>query len=129
MVVLHIIPILAMLALYTASLKLAARILRYRDIRWWQCLVFSLMVGAVALAGRTASAYSGVLVPALVSFPVGLVVHLALGGWYFRSRGTTAAGTAPGWRGGTLLLAVTVGLLAAFGALLLGVSRALHPSP
>src|SRR5262245_26078128 len=108
-----------MLALYIGSIKLSARLFRRTTLSWRHSLEFSLIVAAVVIAGRVASLSSGSALALPAALALGVLVQLALGGWFLGARARTTQGQPLGFRGGTLLAALWLGVLASFGVILM----------
>jgi hypothetical protein len=121
-------PIVVMTVLYAAVVKLAARILRFSGVRWPHAFVFAILIVVLSAAIRAGSMYGGVQLPAIPGLLLGVILHVALGAWFFRSRATNQDGTAAGWLGGAKLCALTVGFLLMMGAGLLLIAQSLVPS-
>ena len=111
--------------IYGVYTKLSARLLRASDLRWKHGFLFGLLVCAASVAGRIVSFASGATLPLAVGIFVSLAAHLLLGGWFFSTRGTDAAGNALGWPGAVKLSALTFLLMGITAAILFGVAHAL----
>lgn len=77
------------------------------------------MIVTLTIASRGAH-LAGVRLPVVLGVVIGVGVQLALGGWFFGSRGRTAQGVPMGWSGGVALTAITLVLLALTVATLRG---------
>lgn len=106
----QLLPLLIYLALYAASFKVAARILRASRVGWAQAFQIAALVGLITIGTRAAAMYVGQL-PVVLSALLGLAMHLTLGAWFFRERALASDGQPLGWAGGAKLSAVAVGLI------------------
>jgi hypothetical protein len=110
---------------YAAYIKLSARLLHRSKARWKHGFLFGLLLCVLAVAGRMTSLALGHTLPLPIGLFVGLVLHLLLGGWFFSTRATDAAGHALGWPGAIKLSALTFLLLATTAFALMGAAHIL----
>ena len=108
-IVLQVLPLMIALALLAAHLKLAARVLRASQLRWAHAFQFVALLFVLSIVGRAISLNFGGL-PLPLAIPVGISLHLAVGGWFFRKRALTSNGQIVGWTGGIKLTALGLGL-------------------
>jgi hypothetical protein len=121
-------PIVIMTVLYASFIKLAGRILRFSGVTWLHAFLFAILIVVLSAAIRAGSMYGDVQLPAIPGLVLGVILHVALGAWFFRSRATNQDGTAAGWLGGAKLCALAVGFILMLGAGLLFIARSLAPS-
>lgn len=112
-----LIPLLLLLGIYAASFKIAARIVRASRVGWAQTFQLAMLVVAITMIGRGASAFLGEL-PVLLGAALGLTLHIALGAWFFRERALAADGQPLGWAGGAKLSGLAVGMILIVGVVL-----------
>lgn len=63
------------------------------------------------LIGRAEVAFSAISLPLIFGTALSVTIHLALGGWFFNTRGMNMQGDSIGWHGGMPLVAITVALI------------------
>jgi hypothetical protein len=101
------------LATYAGFVKLAAVILRYK-VSWNPCLLFAaIVVGLVMLDQVLPVNHSRALM--IVNSVVLLLVLIALGSWFFKTRGTNRNGNVLGWGGAIRLMALAFAMLIVVG--------------
>jgi hypothetical protein len=88
---------------YAVLFKLAAFLFRRARLSWRHALVFGLLALGVGAVGALGTRALGAALPALLLALVGVAFQLALGGWYFGPRVTSAQGQPFGFRKGVLL--------------------------
>jgi hypothetical protein len=120
-------PLVVVLCLYAAFVRLAARIIRASGVGWLRAFQFAALVVVLSVSGRVVSLYVG-QAPLLLAGLFGIAFHLALGAWFFRHRALASDGQVVGWGGGAKLAAVSLGMLLAVMVALFGVLRALLPA-
>lgn len=108
-------PLLFFFAAFAACIKFAAFLLHRSRVRWLHAFVYVLGLVAITVVVRLALASTGIELPPLVALPVGLVVHLAFGGWYFASRLRAADGVAAGHVRALQLSGIVFAVLLALG--------------
>jgi hypothetical protein len=102
--ILNLITILILTVIFCASIKVSARMLRYQDITWKQCLTFGFIIVIATLMA------SFLIQPNRAAFIV-LPLYLLFGGWFFRNRGTKRSGEILGWRGAISLAGIAIFLV------------------
>jgi hypothetical protein len=127
-IVLLLVPLAMVLALYAVYIKLSARLLRRSKVSWKNSFLFALVLILLAFAGRAGSLALGQSLPLLPGLIFGLTAQVILGGWFFSTRGTDAAGQPLGWRGGIQLSVLAFLLMAVTGFVLFGVVHVLSPA-
>lgn len=125
--ILQFLPLVTILCLYTAFVRIAARVVRATGVGWRPAFQFAGLVVVLSVLGRVVSLYAG-QAPVLAAALFGIALHLALGAWFFKDRALTADGQPVGWVGGAKLTAVAVGLLFLVMLVLFGVMSALLPT-
>jgi hypothetical protein len=125
--ILQFLPLVVVLCLYAAFVRLAARITRASGVGWLRAFQFAALIVVISVLGRVVSLYVG-QAPLVLAGLFGIAVHLALGGWFFRDRALAADGQVVGWGGGAKLAGVALGLLLLVVVILFGVVRALLPT-
>jgi hypothetical protein len=125
--ILQFLPLVVVLCMYAALVRLAARITRASGVGWLRAFQFAALIVALSVLGRLVSLYAGQL-PLILAGMFGVTIHLALGAWFFRHRAVAVDGQVVGWGGGAKLSAVALGLLLLVMVVLFGVVRALLPT-
>src|SRR5882724_5110187 len=100
MALLSLLPLVLMICVYAALIKLAALAFRRTQLRWLHAFVFSVLITVVTSGAIALRHFGGLALPLVLSVPLALVVHLGLGGWYFGPRATTRAGAPLAFKGG-----------------------------
>lgn len=121
------VPLVVVLCLYAAFVRLAARITKASGVGWLRAFQFAALVVLLSVLGRVVTLYVG-QAPLLLAGLFGIAFHLALGGWFFRHRALASDGRVVGWGGGAKLAAVALGMLLVIMVVLFGVLRALLPA-
>lgn len=124
---LQFVPLVVVLCLYAAFVRLAARITRASGVGWLRAFQFAALIVVLSVLGRVVSVYAGEA-PLLLAGMFGIALHLALGAWFFRHRALAPDGQFIGWSGGAKLSGVALGLLLLVMAVLFGVIHALLPT-
>ena len=106
-----VIPIVVLVLLPSAALKLAAVICRVR-IRWQQCFAFGGVVALASIAGRAAALYLG-RPPFGLAVVLGAMIHLTLGAWFVSTRGRDRTEKLVGRTGGVKVMIAYLLLLTA----------------
>jgi hypothetical protein len=109
-VLLSLLPLVLIPAWYAVLLKVAALILRRAKLGWKHALVLGVLGSAVGLIGTVANMAAGFVIPTLVGVLLGTALQAAVGGWYLRSRATTATGTPFRFSQGALLSSMAAGM-------------------
>lgn len=125
--ILQLLPLVIVLCLYAALVRLAARVTRTSGVGWLRAFQFAGLVAVLSVLGRIVSSYAG-QAPLLVAGLLGIALHLALGAWFFKDRALAADGQPVGWVGSTKLTAIAMCLLFLTMVALFGVVRALLPT-
>jgi hypothetical protein len=120
-----IIPFVLILGIYSACLRLSARLLHRSRIEWRHCIRFAAFVLMFTIAGRMLFNGIGMTTSLPFSVILGIGLQVLLGGWYFSSRGKTADGHPLGWHRAVGILALTLALFLAATLVLLVSFRAL----
>ncbi len=110
-ILLSFIPLLFLFVLHAAYVKLSAAVMGRSLVSWKHSFLFAGLVILVTLIERIGSVLTGISMPLTVALIYGIALQLALGSWFFSTRGTTRNGQRFGWRGGAQLSAITVALL------------------
>lgn len=113
--VISFLPLALTPCLYAGLVKLAALLYRRTRLKWSHALIYgvlTLIAGALGMVVHRVIG-SGLSLPFVMVG--GLALQLLLGGWYFRSRATTAEGAAVQFRGGVLLSLVAYLLVFVLG--------------
>ena len=126
MSIFQFLPLIIVLCLYAVFVRLAARLTRMSGVSWGRAFQFAALIVVLSIMGRVASLYVG-QAPLVAAGLVGIMIHLALGAWFFKDRAVASNGRVAGWGGGAKLIAVAVGLLFVTLLVLFGVLRALSP--
>ncbi len=127
MSILQLLPLVVVLCLYAAYVRLAAKITRLSGIGWLRAFQFAALVMVLSVLGRVVSLYVG-QAPLVAALLFGIAFHLAIGAWFFKNRAMTISGQPAGLGGGAKLSGVALGLLLATIVVLFGVVRALLPA-
>ena len=90
--VLSLVPVLLIVAMFAAYVKLAARLLRRTQLRWAHAFAYAILLSALAIAGRAVALAAGQALPVGVALCLGLATHFVLGSWFFSTRARTAEG-------------------------------------
>ena len=125
MFLLQLIPMAVFIALPTVYVRLAARLVRRCTVTWHHAVLYALLFVGVALVGRTAAWLSASWLPPLLEIAVAVVLNIAVGAWFLRTRARTSSGQVVGWVGGAQISGVTVALMGVTGLALLTVMNAI----
>ena len=127
MSIFQFLPLVVVLCLYAAFVRLAARMTRLSGVGWLQAFQFAALVIVLSVLGRVVSLHVGEA-PLVAALLFGIAFHLALGAWFFKNRAMTISAHPAGLGGGAKLAGVALGLLLATMLVLFGVVRALLPT-
>jgi hypothetical protein len=127
MSIFQFLPLVVVLCLYAAYVRLAARMTRLLGVGWLRAFQFAALVMVLSMLGRAVTLYVG-QAPLVAAGLFGIAVHLWLGGWFFKGRAMATDGQPAGWGGGAKLAGVALALLLATIFVLFGVVRALLPT-
>jgi uncharacterized membrane protein (DUF4010 family) len=94
MSIFQFLPLLVVLCLYAAYVRLAARVTRLLGVGWLQAFQFAALVMVLSMLGRVVSSYAG-QAPFVAAALFGTAVHLALGAWFFRIERRLPAASPP----------------------------------
>jgi hypothetical protein len=119
-ILISLVPLVAMVVMLATIAKLGAWLFRRTKLSWKHALIFAVFISVLSAGGAVLNRASGWMLPLPVAVLAGLALHLALGGWYFGPRASTAAGVPLAFKGGVLLALVAYGI-----AFVLGVVGAL----
>jgi hypothetical protein len=119
-VLLQFVPLLTLLGLYTAFVKLSAVVRRFK-LSWVHSLLFALVLAATGIGARIGTYLLNIALPPPLALLLGVSTILVLSGWFFRHRATRPDTRPVGVAGGVQLGAVLVALSGGFGVVLLGV--------
>lgn len=122
---LQLVPMAIFVALPMFYVKLAARLVRRSTLAWHHALLFGLLFCCVAVAGRTGAWVSASWLPPVVELVVAVILNIALGAWFLKSRARSSSGQAVGWVGGAQISGVTVALMGVTGLVFLAVMNAI----
>ena len=100
---------------YAAILKLSALLLRRMTLSWKHAVLFALMALVVGVVGTTLNKATGSAVAMPLVVLVGLVLQLALGGWYLGPRAKTRDEVPVAFKGGALLSLLAYLMIAVVG--------------
>ena len=119
--VLQVVPVLVLVAVSTAIVKLSAAVSRFR-LSWLHSFLFAVILGAALIAGRALFALTQVSIPLAAGTIVSLCVNLVLGGWFLRHRATRRSDGQPaGVTGGMRISSVMVLLCGGITLVFLGI--------
>ena len=97
------------LVTYTAFVKLAAVILRYK-VSWTSCFLFgAIMIALVVLDEVFVGKHGRALM--ITNSSVLLIFLIALGSWFFKTRGTNRSGGVLGWGGAIRLMVLAFAMM------------------
>lgn len=120
---LSILPLLLMLVvmllLYSGLTKLAAQIYKRASLRWKHALIYGGLATFISLLLTVANKSSGTALGSAIWIALGLVLHVALGGWYLGPRVASKDGSPILFKGGAVIAAIAFGF-----TFLLGVAAA-----
>lgn len=105
--------LVSLFALIACFVKLAARLFRRTTVSWRHCFVFGLILLVIAIAQAIFGLSLAAILPPPLAIILGVAATLVVGGFFFSNRATTSAGVPIGLRGGTLLTALTIGMVLA----------------
>jgi hypothetical protein len=114
---LSLLPLLLVMALYAATTKLAAKLLRSTRLSWQHAIVFGVLAAIIGGTGAFLRQLAGVQLNPVVAIFLGLGAQLVFAGWYLGPRAHTAAGAPIAFKAGMLLAAITNALVLALGAM------------
>ncbi|MEO7774395.1 MAG: hypothetical protein ABIT36_04470 [Steroidobacteraceae bacterium] len=108
-------------AFWALIIKLAARIYRHTNLSWKHALQFALLLFVVVFGLQFGLARLKVVGNLYVGFASGLVVILAIGGWFLKDRAFTQRGERIGLQHALALSTLFFLIVAALGLALAGV--------
>lgn len=118
MKLLSLLPIILVVLLFGVFVKLAARIFRRTKLDWSRAFILGLLITVVGTVGSLLNTASGLVQFKPLGFLVGILLQLAVSGWYLGSRARTEAGEPIRFKGGILLALITYLLAIAFSVLM-----------
>ena len=122
------VPLVTLVVLPSVFVKIAALLSRAR-LSWKHCFIFGSAVAFLAIGSRATSWLTGQALPVPLAIVFGSTIQLALGSWYFSSRGEDKAGKPVGLRGGLRLMIVYLLLLAFLAGSAVALASALRGIP
>jgi hypothetical protein len=117
---LQFVPLLVLVGLCTAFVKLSAVVRRFK-LSWAHSLLFALVLAATVIAARAATSVLNTTLPIPLAPVLGVSTTLILSSWFFRKRATRPDARPVGVVGGLQLGGVLLALMGGFGLVLLGV--------
>ena len=124
-IVLILFVILHGACLLTAIVKIAAGLSNDINVRWKHCFIYSLMVVVIAFTNSVLFATFNISLHVVPSVILGSIGNVALGSWYFASRGISQNGVAAGWFGGARISATAIAIVGVLTILAFGVAHVL----
>lgn len=128
--ILSLIPLLVLLtivpAIYSAFIQLSARLLRYQGITWKQGFVFGIIVLISSILINISANLIEYSLSITITYIIGVLVNLLLGGWFFSKReGIDAEGGPLGWAGAMKLTGLAFIMFSITGAVVTRVLKIL----
>ena len=123
-----VIPLVLMVLLYGAVIKLAAKLFKGSSVQWKHAFIFAAIAGFIGFAAAVISRASGFVLGPLLGLLLGLTLQAMLGGWYLGPRGFRASGESLTFRGGFAVSAISGAILFAVSLTLLLTVQALSPA-
>src|SRR5262245_35497367 len=117
-----LVPVFAMVGVFTLLVKLSARIVRLR-VSWAHSLLFALILTVVLVAARMAGAAAHQDPSSFAWLLSAVLLNLLLGGWFLRNRARRANGDAAGVPGGMRLSAVMLAISGGAALVLMSMQR------
>lgn len=123
-VLLMFVPLIVVVVMYATFIKLAARVLRQRQVSWGASFACALLAAVLGVVAR--------MLPLPVTLPwlgviAGIVVQVLVGGWVLGKLAAGAHGGVLGVGTGTRIIAIASGMLLAVVLVLIGVVHSIHP--
>jgi hypothetical protein len=115
---LSLLPIVLVVLLFGVFAKLAARFFRRTKLDWSRAFILGLLVTVTGTVGSFINSASGLVQFKPLGFMVGILLQLAVGGWYLGANAKTEAGDPILFKGGILLTLITYLLAIAFSGLM-----------
>ena len=119
------VPLVMLVLLPSAALKLAAVISRIR-LRWLHCFAFGCAVALASISGQAATLYLW-QPPLWLAIIGGAAIYLTLGTWFVGTRGFDRTGQPAGRAGGMKVMLVYLLLLAAMIIAALAIASLVRP--
>jgi uncharacterized membrane protein len=112
-----LLPLMLTIVLLACAVKFAGRLFKRVSISWKHAVLYAVALILVNAVIRYTISATGISHSLLLTALVALLVQLALGGWFFAKRATTAEGEPIGPRGGAKISAIVFGMSAAAAGL------------
>jgi len=107
--------LLLMLLVYSGLTKLAARTYKRASLRWTHALIYGGLATLISLVLTVANKTSGMALGPALALALGLLIQVALGGWYLGPRAVSKDGSPILFKGGAVIAAIAFGFVFLLG--------------